>query len=104
MQKDGDIMEFYVSGDVAPGERFKYQFTTVGAKADEEETSNETAEETTATTTDAPSSPAETTAPTETEAPAKKGCKSTVPSAAIPLALAVGAVLSRKKKKVCPKA
>ena len=104
MQIDGDIMEFYVSGDVAPGERFKYQFTTVSAKADEEDTSNETAEETTATTTDAPSSPAETTAPTETEAPAKKGCKSTVPSAAIPLTLAVGAVLSRKKKKVCPKA
>jgi ribosome-associated translation inhibitor RaiA len=26
MQKDGDIMDFYVSGDVAPGGRFKYQY------------------------------------------------------------------------------
>jgi hypothetical protein len=26
MQKDGDIMDFYVSGDAAPGGRFKYQY------------------------------------------------------------------------------
>ncbi|MHB1365101.1 MAG: hypothetical protein ACYCWE_04690 [Eubacteriales bacterium] len=26
MQTDGDIMDFYVSGDVAPGGRFKYQY------------------------------------------------------------------------------
>jgi hypothetical protein len=26
MQSDGDIMDFYVSGDVAPGGRFKYQY------------------------------------------------------------------------------
>lgn len=27
MQTDGDIMDFYVHGDVAPGGRYKYQFT-----------------------------------------------------------------------------
>ncbi len=38
MQKDGDIMEFYVSGDAAPGERFKYSFTTLVAQAPDTET------------------------------------------------------------------
>jgi hypothetical protein len=29
MQTDGDIMDFYENGDVAPGGRFKYQFTSL---------------------------------------------------------------------------
>jgi hypothetical protein len=27
MQKEGDIMDFYVSGDTAPGGRFNYVYT-----------------------------------------------------------------------------
>jgi len=28
MQNEGDIMDFYVNGDVAPGGRFKYQYAS----------------------------------------------------------------------------
>ena len=30
MQKEGDIMDFYVSGDTAPGGRFNYVYDTKG--------------------------------------------------------------------------
>jgi hypothetical protein len=42
MQSDGDIMDFYVNGDVAPGARFKYSFTAAKAFEDETETTEET--------------------------------------------------------------
>ncbi len=51
----GDIMDFYISGDIAPGGRFKYSFVSTRANAGigEEETFPETAEiETPATDTD----------------------------------------------------
>ncbi|MBQ4113006.1 MAG: hypothetical protein IJD38_09445 [Clostridia bacterium] len=82
------------SGNVAPCARYKYSFTTVGAKSD-------VIEETTAAESDTVTSP-DTEVPTEapeTEAPAKKGCKFTVPSAVIPLMLATSVIMSRKKKK-----
>ena len=82
------------SGNVAPCARYKYSFTTVGAKSD-------VIEETTAAESDTVTSP-DTEVPTETpetEAPAKKGCKFTAPSAVIPLMLATSVIMSRKKKK-----
>ena len=102
MQTDGDIMDFYTNGDVAPGARFKYQFTTVGAKSPEEDT---TAEETTAASTNPPTeTTTETTTAPETEKTPSKGCRSGITSALIPLTLAAGVALSRKKRKACPRA
>ena len=93
MQTDGDIMDFYTNGDVAPGARYKYSFTTVGAKTEDTETvpadSDTTASPDTETPTEAP----------ETEAPAKKGCKSAVSAAVLPVALAAAVAVTKKGKK-----
>ena len=96
MQKDGDIMEFYVSGDVAPGERFKYSFTTLGAQASDIET--EPAE---SDTTSTPDTETPTEAPTDsTEPPKKKGCKSSVAVGGLVVVAAMGAsALTLRKKK-----
>ena len=96
MQKDGDIMEFYVSGDVAPGERFKYSFTTLGAQAPGIETepaeSDTTATPDTETPTEAPTDP--------TEPPKKKGCKSSLAVGGLVVVAAMGAsALTLRKKK-----
>ena len=104
MQKDGDIMEFYVSGDVAPGERFKYSFTTLGAQASDIETepaeSDTIATPDTETPTEAPTE-APTDAPTDpTETPKKKGCKSSVAVGGLVVVAAMGAsALTLRKKK-----
>ena len=96
MQIDGDIMEFYVSGDVAPGERFKYSFTTLGAQSNETETETETETEsfddTTVADTDAESSD-------ETQPSGKKGCKSTVAFGGLVAVTVATAALSLRKKK-----
>ena len=96
MQIDGDIMEFYVSGDVAPGERFKYSFTTLGAQSNETETETETETEsfddTTVADTDAESSD-------ETQPSGKKGCKSTVACGGLVAVTVATAALSLRKKK-----
>ena len=96
MQIDGDIMEFYVSGDVAPGERFKYSFTTLGAQSNETETETETETEsfddTTVADTDAESSD-------ETQPSSKKGCKSTVACGGLVAVTVATAALSLRKKK-----
>ena len=97
MQTDGDIMDFYTNGDVAPGARFKYSFTTVGAKAPDPETEPAESDTTPAPDTDAPAE-APTDAP-ETDAPAKKGCKSAVSAAVLPVALAAAVAVSKKGKK-----
>ena len=102
MQIDGDVMDFYVSGDVAPGARYKYSFTTVGAETPD---TGETTPPETVTETSSASADSDTAAPdSETSgdgdtAPAK-GCKSAIPAAVLPLALAAGAVLSRKRRRV----
>ena len=91
----GDIMDFYVSGDVAPGARFKFSY--VSGKASGEETES-TDTETTAPdlsegTTQAPSQGSETE-PDEQ----KKGCKAfTAAGAAITMAAAAAVVLKKKK-------
>jgi hypothetical protein len=93
MQTDGDIMDFYTNGDVAPGARYKYSFTTVGAKAEDTETSPADSDTTASPDTETP-----TEAP-ETEAPAKKGCKSAVSAAVLPVALAAAVAVTKKGKK-----
>lgn len=97
MQTDGDIMDFYTNGDVAPGARYKYSFTTPGAKAPDTETEPVDSAPVTDPTTDAPDTPAADTS--ETEAPPKKGCRSAVPAAVLPVALAVVAAAAKKGKK-----
>ncbi len=105
----GDIMDFYISGDVAPGGRFKYSFISTAENSGEAvETETETETEapetvpetapTTATPVDTtPETPAETGA--ETDAPDDGGCASTVGmSAALLLTLCGAAVALRRRK------
>ena len=89
----GDIMDFYISGDVAPGARFKFSYVS-GAKA-----TDETTDSTDAETTAPGLSDSTTTAPEgETEPEAKKGCKSfAAAGAAIAMAAAAAVVLKKKK-------
>ena len=97
----GDIMDFYVSGDVAPGGRFKYSFistnlNTTGKEEAETEAPTETEEITTETPTEAPTNAPATEAP-ETEAP-KGGCGSTLMGTAVILSAMAAAVALRKGK------
>ena len=89
----GDIMDFYVSGDVAPGARFKFSY--ISGKTSGEET------ESTDTETTAPGlSDSTTTAPESETEPTeqKKGCKAfAAAGAAIAMAAAVAVVLKKKK-------
>ena len=96
----GDIMDFYISGDVAPGGRFKYSYISTNA--------NTTGEETTAApeTTDEPvvtepvTSGSTDTTPSESDTePAEGGCKSSVAAAsAIAMAAAAAVVLKKRKE------
>ena len=96
----GDIMDFYISGDVAPGARFKYSFVSTqqnatGEAPTTEETTTEPTEtetETDAATTDAPATEQ------ETEPAAKNGCKSAAVGAAVFAIVALGALVVSKKK------
>ncbi|MBP3571550.1 MAG: hypothetical protein J6M42_06280, partial [Clostridia bacterium] len=83
----GDILDFYTSGDVAPGGRFKFSYISTPE--------NSGISEETETPTDAPA----TEAPTEpdTEAP-KKGCKSSVFASVALLSAMTAAVALAKKK------
>lgn len=111
MQKDGDVMDFYVSGDVAPGARFKYSFTSVGDEVIVVGGDETTAvEETTASVeTEAPAIDTDDTASVETEAPSveettvaeAEGCKSSMIGGGAAVASAValaGYALAKKKK------
>ncbi len=91
----GDIMDFYISGDVAPGGRFKYSYISTAENAGETETSdvetNAPTETDTTPATDDPTEPA-------TDAPDEGGCKSAVGSAAALTLLAGAAVIALRKK------
>ena len=96
----GDIMDFYISGDVAPGGRFKFSYISTaensGATAEGDMTDTEE------TTSPAETPDGETTA-TDTEivtdTPAKKGCKSTVGfGVTVTLAAMAAAVALGKRK------
>ncbi len=105
----GDIMDFYISGDVAPGGRFKYSFISTAENAGkvvetEPDTTPVTDPETDPATN--PETSPMTDAPTDaetqltTEAPAEEGCKSSIGLGALTIALVTGmtAVTLRKKK------
>ena len=113
MQTDGDIMDFYVNGDVAPGARFKYSFTTVGAQVGENEsdteseTTAETVEDITVTDTedanesvvDTTAADTETASSDETKPSDAKGCKSTVACGGAVVAAVTACAVSLRKKK-----
>ena len=98
----GDILDFYLSGDVAPGGRFKYSFISTAANSGEPETEAPTQPDTEAPTdpaedpTEAPTDAPATEAPTETE-PVKKGCGSSVMGMAVLLSAMAAAVALKKK-------
>ena len=106
----GDIMDFYISGDVAPGGRFKYSYDL--SVEDDTPTTPETSEPSTdAPTTDAPVTDAPVTDAPATDAPATSapatdattaaqgGCGSLI---AVPVALATllgaGYVLHKRRE------
>ncbi len=84
----GDILDFYTSGDVAPGMRFKYSYISTAANAGVEQDTTESQEQTTA----APESGEEPT----TETPEQNGCKSA--AAWIGLALLPAALYIKRKR------
>lgn len=98
----GDILDFYISGDVAPGARFKYSFVStqlnaVGEQPTTEEVTTEPQTEAgtqteTQVTTDAPATEQ------ETEPAAEIGCKSVTASVALIACIALGALVIGKKK------
>ena len=88
----GDIMDFYISGDVAPGARFKYSY--ISKASAEDESTEATGSETTAPDTTENT----TTSADQTEAENEGGCKA-VATAAAAIALAAAAAVVLKKKK-----
>ncbi len=90
----GDIMDFYISGDVAPGARFKYSFistqqNTVGEEPTTEEVTTE------------PESESESTQPEQSESetePEQNGCKSVAAPLSLIVCIVLGAVMIGKKK------
>ncbi len=108
----GDIMDFYISGDVAPSGRFKFSYvsTTENATGESTETEQPTeqptepvetpTEQPTDDETEAPTDAPATEAPetdAETEAP-KKGCGSSVALGSAVILMAMAAAVALKKK------
>ena len=102
----GDILDFYLSGDVAPGARFKYSYISTSENTTGETETEPVTDEVTEPTTEAPTQ-TETEAPTENPTvqttdeseslPEKKGCQSSAfVSAAIMIACAAAVVLRKK--------
>ncbi len=95
----GDILDFYTSGDVAPGGRFKFSYVVNDENADSEEdtTAPDTSVPTPDTQKDPTPEPPAVTDP-ETDVIEKEGCKSTLPTFSVLGALVCTAVALRKKK------
>ena len=100
----GDILEFYVSGDVAPGGRFKYSYVSTAENAGKAPQETETAEDQTQDTT----SEADTTSVTTPDATAggentadsgaSSGCGSVLlPAVVIAMAAALPALCKRRE-------
>ncbi|MBQ7378222.1 MAG: hypothetical protein IJW70_00920 [Clostridia bacterium] len=89
----GDIMDFYISGDVAPGARFKFSY--VSGKASDSETESTDAD---TTAPDLSEGTTEAPAESETEGEQKSGCKSFAAGAAAVAMAAAAAVVLKKKK------
>ncbi len=108
----GDIMDFYTSGDVAPGGRFKFSYISTAENAavteTETETSAETPVETEPVSETEPVAESETTAetpvetsaetPAETVADGDAGCVSTVSLSVLLLPIAAGLFLCKRKE------
>ena len=94
----GDIMDFYISGDVAPGGRFKYSY--VVASESGETTETQPVDPETQTSAQAPSDTvAPDTTPVEGDTePAAGGCKSSVAAGAAAVVMAAAAAVALKKK------
>ncbi len=117
MQVDGDIMDFYTNGDVAPGARYKYSFTSLDAEENESEAETSVESDTTPVpetpaSTEPDTSPisetpalteAETDALTnidttaETGTPKKGGCSSLLGFSVLIILIATGIVFSMRK-------
>ena len=96
----GDILDFYTSGDVAPGGRFKFSYISTPENSGltgqtEETTAEETAPAEPVTDTPATEAPDESASEPTGE---KKGCQSAVLSATMILAAAAASVALYKGK------
>ncbi len=86
----GDIMDFYISGDVAPSGRFKFSYISTAENALGQATETRPVDTQPVTDPEA--------RPEETPAPEKEGCRSAVvPGVAAPL-MAMAAAVALKKK------
>ena len=101
----GDIMDFYISGDVAPGGRFKFSYISTTENAGvtpETEAPTETPTEPEEDPTEAPTDAPATEAPTETDAPkggsSSGGCKSTIGMGVAAVMTAMTAAVAWKKR------
>ncbi len=95
----GDILDFYISGDVAPGGRFKYSYISTRENARGSETETVTDTETEPVTTAEPVTGTETDPVTvtgtdaETTGTASGGCRSLMAGAPVLLVLGVAAAV-----------
>ncbi len=95
----GDILDFYISGDVAPGARFKYSFVSTNQNATGEQPTTEGETAAPDTDTDAPAQSETESVPEQTTEPeAETGCKSVAVGGALFAIIALGALVVGKKK------
>ncbi|MBQ4112746.1 MAG: hypothetical protein IJD38_08115, partial [Clostridia bacterium] len=96
----GDILDFYISGDVAPGGRFKYSYISTAANSATGE-GDETDESTPAESTPVESTPVETPteAPTGDGNASKGGCRSALPCLPVLLLIPAAALILGKGKR-----
>jgi hypothetical protein len=87
----GDILDFYISGDVAPGGRFKYSYISTAENAKSEAGTTDTEPNVGTESAETPSE--ETTADAT-----KKGCKSSVGTGAAVTLVAMAATVAMKKR------
>ncbi len=94
----GDILDFYTSGDVAPGGRFKFSYVVASTGADTEETTvAETSTEPVTEPTTTPDAPADSGTEAVTDTPTSRGCGSSVALSTVALASAVAAAVVLRK-------
>ncbi len=93
----GDILDFYTSGDVAPGGRFKYSYVVASTGADTEETT--AAETPTAPVTEPTTTPDAPATEDVTDTPAATGCGSSAALSTVVLASATAAAVVLRKKR-----
>ncbi len=94
----GDIMDFYISGDVAPGARFKFSYISTADNTDiwvdTEPSLSDTVEDPAETST--PVEDSGTNAPAESDA-SKGGCVSALTVLSLPMLLGAALLIRRKQ-------